>query len=128
MDREGTAEFASHWAEAWNRRDLDALLAHFSDAVVFSSPRALEAVGAPTVRGKAALRRYWEIALQRANVLHFSVERVLWDAAASELAIVYDRELDGRRDRAIELLRFGPDDKVARGEVLYGVEPSPAAR
>jgi ketosteroid isomerase-like protein len=123
MDREAAAAYASAWAEAWNRRDLDAILAHFADDVVFSSPRALDAVGAPTVRGKRALRRYWEIALERVRVLQFSVERVIWDEAARELAIVYDREVDARRDRAAEVLHFGADGKVIRGEVFYGVIP-----
>jgi ketosteroid isomerase-like protein len=123
MDREAASEFARAWAEAWNRRDLDAILAHFADDVVFSSPRALDAVGVPTVRGKPALRRYWQIALERIRVLQFSVERVIWDEAARELAIVYDREVDARRDRAVEVLRFGADGRVSRGEVFYGVIP-----
>ena len=32
--------FAEEWAAAWNRRDVDAVLAHFHDDVVFTSPVA----------------------------------------------------------------------------------------
>ena len=123
MDRQAAAEYAKDWAEAWNRRDLDAILAHFADDVVFSSPVALQVAGRATVRGKAALRGYWEAALGRVRSLRFAVDRVIWDAAARELAIVYDRDVDGRRERAAEVLRFDRKGKVESGEVFYGVIP-----
>ena len=41
----------------------EAVLEHFDDDVIFSSPKALAAVGMPTVRGKGALRDYWMMAL-----------------------------------------------------------------
>jgi ketosteroid isomerase-like protein len=34
------AGFAEEWSAAWNRRDVDAVLAHFHDDVVFTSPYA----------------------------------------------------------------------------------------
>lgn len=123
MTRDEALAYAHRWAEAWNGRDLDAVLEHFEDEVVFSSPKALEAVGAPTVRGKRALRAYWVTALRSVNSLHFTLRRVLWDPDASELAIVYDREVNDRHDRAIEVLHFGPSGRVDRGEVFYGVAP-----
>jgi hypothetical protein len=123
VDRDSALAFARGWADAWNRRDLEAILLHFADDVAFSSPRALEAVGAPTVRGKVDLLRYWQKALARVQRLEFSVRRVLWDPETRELAIVYDREVDGRRDRAVEILRLGAGDRIERGEVLYGVIP-----
>ena len=124
MDREGARRYAEDWADAWNRRDLEAILDHFEDEVVFSSPRALQVTGAPTVRGKASLREYWRAAIAQVGSLRFQVRRVLWDPAGAELSIVYDRELDGRHDRASEVLQFGPSGRVARGEVFYGVVPS----
>ena len=71
MNRDEAVEYARRWTEAWNRRDLEAVLEHFEDDVTFSSPKALEAVGAPTVRGKAALRKYWVTALQPVKSLRF---------------------------------------------------------
>lgn len=115
--------FATAWAAAWNARDLDSVLAHFADDVVFSTPKALDVVGRPTVRGKAAVRAYWEAALGRITHLRFEVVRTTWDPAAAELAIIYDREINQGRDRALELLRFGPSGLVVSGEVFYGVIP-----
>jgi len=115
------ASFAAQWAAAWNDRDLARVLEHFTDDVTFSSPKALETVGTATVRGKAALRAYWERALSRIESLRFDVVRALWDPAHSEIGIIYDRVVNGRRDRAIELLRFGADGRIVEGEVLYGL-------
>jgi hypothetical protein len=44
-----------------------------------------------------------------------------WDAHTSELAIIYDRQVNGRPDRAAEILRFGVSGRVVQGEVFYGV-------
>jgi ketosteroid isomerase-like protein len=123
MTRDEAVEYARRWTEAWNSRDLDAVLDHFDDEVTFSSPKALEAVGEPTVRGKAALHNYWVTALQTVTSLRFTLLRVIWDPDSSELAIIYDRYVNERRDRASEVLQFGPSGGVVRGEVFYGVLP-----
>ena len=83
------AGFAEDWSAAWNRRDLDAVLAHFHDDVVFTSPYAAEFVPGSTgvVRGKAALREYWCTAMQAIPDLHFDV--VGGYAGASVLVINY---------------------------------------
>lgn len=116
-------EFAVQWAAAWNRLDIEAVLAHFDDAVVFTSPVAVAVVGVPTLHGKAALRDYWLKALSKIQGLEFIVSRAVWDGGLRQLAIVYDREVNGKRDRAIELLRFGEAGLVVSGEVFYGVQP-----
>jgi hypothetical protein len=123
MNRNEALEYARRWAEAWNSRDLEAVLEHFEDDVTFSSPKALEAIGAPTVHGKAELREYWITALQPVKSLRFTLVRVIWDPDGSELAIIYDRNVNDRRDRASEVLHFGLSGRVVRGEVFYGVVP-----
>jgi hypothetical protein len=120
-DRAGAIAYAQRWADDWNRRDLDAILTHFDEAIEFTSPKALAAVGVPTVRGKGALAQYWGVALSRIQTLRFVVHRVIWDPATCELAIIYDREVDAVRDRAAEVLLFAPTGLVVRGEVFYGV-------
>jgi hypothetical protein len=123
VNRRDAGEFARRWAEAWNKRDVDAVLEHFEQGVVFSSPRALEVTGKPTVHGKASLREYWRASQQRIDSMRFSVERVVWDPESSELSIIYDREVNGRRDRAVEILGFGKSGLVVRGVAYYGVIP-----
>ena len=128
MNRDEAVEYTRRWADAWNRLDVEAVLEHFDDDVIFSSPKALAAVGMPTVRGKEALRDYWMMALEPVKSLRFTLVRVIWDPDASELAIIYDREVDGGGDRASEILQFGLEGRIVRGEVFYGVRESPGAR
>jgi hypothetical protein len=123
MTRAEAERFAREWAAAWNRRDREAVLAHFAADVRFASPKALALMGTPAVRGREALRAYWQRALAAITSLHFAVDRVIWDPSSRELSIVYDREVNGQRDRASEILRFDAGGLVTHGEVHYGVAP-----
>ena len=60
-------KFADEWTDAWNRRDTEAVLAHFQDDIIFASPTALAVTGSPVVYGKEALRAYWTEALARSD-------------------------------------------------------------
>src|SRR5262245_6568481 len=122
MTREEAQSFAQQWAAAWTDRAVEHVLAHFDDHVTFTSPTALAVVGTATVRGKQALRDYWNQALARIGSLRFAVDRVLWDASSRELAIIYDSEVGGRKRRVSENLRFGADGRVISAEVFHGVE------
>jgi len=121
MTRDEAVAFANQWAAAWNERAVERVLEHFSDDVSFTSPTALAVVGAATVRGKAALSAYWNAALARIGSLRFAIDRVVWDAATRELAILYVSNIDGRSRRVSENLTFGPDGRVASAEVFHGV-------
>ena len=123
MTRDGALRWAEQWVADWNARDLAAVLAHFEDGVEFTSPRALAVVGVATVRSKPALRDYWTRALAAIGSLRFTLRRISWDPATSELAIFYDRDVDGRCDRAAEVLQFGSSGRVARAEVYHGLLP-----
>jgi len=113
--------FAARWAEAWNTRDIEQVLAHFHDDVVFTSPTALAVVGDPIVRGKDALRAYWTTALSRLTSLRFTVDRVVWDPKGRELAIIYTSETDGKARRVSENLVFNAAGQVVVAEVFHGV-------
>lgn len=87
--------FASQWISQWNERDVEAVLAHYEDGVVFTSPRALKVVPetAGTVRGKDALRRYWILALDRNPDLHFELVGVY--AGIETIVIHYRNQVGG---------------------------------
>jgi ketosteroid isomerase-like protein len=60
MDHAQAQAFAQRWVENWNAHDIDAVLEHFRDDVVFTSPVAVRIFGGDgMIRGKDALRRYW---------------------------------------------------------------------
>lgn len=61
---------AQEWIEAWNKHDLDAILTHYSDDVIFTSPFAVALTGKEdgTLHGKKELRAYWEkVGLEKQN-------------------------------------------------------------
>jgi len=125
MTSESSEAFAARWAEAWNRGDVNAVLEHFHEDIVFTSPTALAMVGSPIVRGKDALRAYWTAALARIGSLRFIVDYTLWDPARRELAIIYTSDIDGRIRRMSENLMFNESGQVLAAEVFHGV-PGPA--
>jgi len=60
MDSSQAEQMAKHWTEAWNSHDLDAMMEHYADDVVFYSPfvKKLNEEDTGIVRGKEALREY----------------------------------------------------------------------
>ena len=122
MTREEAEAFAAEWAAAWNELSVERVLAHFDEDVSFTSPTALAVVGVGTVRGKQALRDYWNTAIARVGSLKFVVERVLWDASSGELAIIYVSDAGGRRKRVSENLLFNRNGLVVNAEVFHGVD------
>jgi hypothetical protein len=76
MDEGFARQFADEWLAAWNAHDLEAILRHFSDDVVFSSPLAQRIVEGSdgVIRGIDALRGYWSEGLRRNPELHFEIE------------------------------------------------------
>ena len=78
MDLVFAERFAEEWAAAWNSHDLERILAHYTDDVVFASPMIVQLLHDPSgeVRGKEALGAYWATGLQRLPDLHFTVEDV----------------------------------------------------
>ncbi|WP_299143831.1 nuclear transport factor 2 family protein [uncultured Tateyamaria sp.] len=99
--------FAEAWEAAWNSHDLDRILAHYSENIVFRSHKAMRLVGAGELRGKAALRAYWARALEGQPDLSFVVVDVLHGHGM--LVITYRNQRDVL---AAETLRFGPDGLV----------------
>jgi limonene-1,2-epoxide hydrolase len=118
---EDARRFAVWWAEAWNNRDMESVLAYFDQEVVFTSPTALAVVGVPTVHGKEELRAYWMAALNRIKSLHFKLDRILWDPERRELAIIYTSEVDGTTKRVSENLTFDQAGRIVTAEVFHGV-------
>jgi hypothetical protein len=55
MTDDEAQSWAEQWIEEWNRRDVEAMLAHFADDVEFRSPVAAAVTGDPVVRGRDAL-------------------------------------------------------------------------
>ncbi|MGX9789927.1 nuclear transport factor 2 family protein [Mycobacterium sp. MMS18-G62] len=110
------APFADEWVRAWNAHDVEAVLDHFSDDVVFTSPVAARVVpeSGGVVRGKAALRDYWTTALAQQSELHFEIVGVY--RGESTLVINYRNH---RGQLVNEVLTFDGDGLVCEGHGTY---------
>ncbi len=116
---ESARAFAEQWIANWNRKDVEAVLKLFTDDVVFISSRAESIAGSSRVEGKAKLREYWTRAVGRIQTIHFSLEYVIREG--QRLAIVYTSEINGKRMRTVEFLRFRGDGLICEGEAMHGV-------
>lgn len=107
--------FARDWCAAWNAHDVDAVLAHFHDDVVFSSPVAAQVVpeSGGVVRGKEALRAYWLAALEAVPDLHFEVV----DTYVGTQAIVINYR--NHRGRLVNEVLIFEGDVVREGHGTY---------
>jgi ketosteroid isomerase-like protein len=107
--------FGDAWVRAWNAHDVEAVLAHFRDDVVFTSPVAVRLLPetAGVVRGKAAVRTYWTAALKLLPDLHFDLIGVY--QGESLLVINYRNE---RGHLVNEVLMFD-GDLVREGHGTY---------
>jgi ketosteroid isomerase-like protein len=107
--------FSKQWLGAWNAHDVESVLDHFHEAVVFTSPVAaglLPGTGG-VVHGKHALRHYWTRAVQRIPNLRFVVEGVY--QGIDTIVILYRNQDDGLVG---EVLRFH-GDVVIEGHATY---------
>ncbi|GIG00198.1 nuclear transport factor 2 family protein [Catellatospora citrea] len=108
-------EFSGRWVAAWNALDVEAVLAHFHDDVVFSSPLAAQLFPETggVVRGKEALRAYWGEGVKRVPDLHFTVDAVY--AGVDAIVINYRNQRGGLVN---EVLVFD-GDLVRSGHATY---------
>jgi len=118
MDSAFAQRFTNEWLEAWNSHDIEAILSHFHDDVVFSSPLAQRIIDSSDgyVRGKDDLRAYWTEGLRRIAELRFTLEGIY--AGVDTLVINY-RNQTGQR--VCEVLVFD-GSLVIEGHGTY--EPS----
>jgi hypothetical protein len=114
---EQAAALGREWTDAWNRHDLEAILDHYDDAVVFCSPFVARIAGEASgmLKGKARLRAYFAEALKKYPDLHFREVRAL--AGVSSVTLTY-RSVAGLH--AAEVMTLDPAGRVVRVDAHYG--------
>ncbi len=118
-------QFTRQWIAAWNARDLDQILAHYTEDFEFSSPLIAKIAGheSGTLVGKAAVRAYWTAALARFPSLHFV--RLGFHTGANSVVLRYRSVFD---TIACETFHFTPEGKVWRADAHYNQPDLEAAR
>jgi ketosteroid isomerase-like protein len=115
MDSAAANTFVANWLRAWNDHDLEPILNHFADDVVFTSPVAGQLVPGSdgVIQGRTALRAYWQEGLRRIPDLRFEVVGVY--LGVDTLVINYRNQRGGL---VSEVLTFG-GRLVTAGHATY---------
>ena len=115
---EWARQFAEEWIAAWNAHDLERILSHYTDDFEMQSPLIVERMGVSSgiLRGKEAIRPYWQQGLAARPPLRFELQDTL--VGIDTIAIYY---LSTTRNRMVaEILRFNAQGRVVSGAGLYG--------
>ena len=113
-------KFADEWVSAWNARDVEAVLVHYADDVVFTSPTAARVVpdSGGVIRGKDALRSYWKRALEANPDLEFTLIGVY--AGIDTIVLHYRNQLGALINEVVTFC----DGRVAVGHATH-LRPPP---
>lgn len=111
-------KFAHDWIEAWNSRDLDAIVSHYAAEVVLTSPVAAKLLDDPSgrVEGSAALRAYFSRGLEAYANLHFELLDVM--QGLSSVVLCYKNQ---KGTRTAEFMEFDEDGKIVRVVANYSI-------
>lgn len=111
---------AQAWLGAFNRHDLEGLLALYADDCVHTSPklrdRKPETQG--LVTGKAALRDWWRDAFERLPKLHY--QKVAITASIDRVVLEYVRQTPGEPDLSVAEVFEVKGGRIAASHVFHG--------
>jgi ketosteroid isomerase-like protein len=109
-------KFADDWIRAWNSHDLDAIMSHYAPEVVLISPTAAKLLGdsSGTIKGKQAVRSYFERGLQAFPNLTFELLDVMW--GISSVVLYY---LNQKGTKTGEFMELDASLKVSRVVANY---------
>ena len=115
MKKEFANQFVSEWVEAWNSHDLDKIMSHYSNDFEMSSPviNQIANESSGKLKGKSAVRAYWEKALKMNPSLHFELIKSF--VGVNSIVIHYR----GHRGLAMETFIFNGEGMVTNAYAHY---------
>ncbi|MDX1694668.1 MAG: nuclear transport factor 2 family protein [Ketobacteraceae bacterium] len=110
-------EFAKEWIDAWNAHDLERIISHYADDVVFKSPVIQKLLNDPAgeIVGKSKLRDYFSVGLKNYPNLKFELVNCL--EGVGNILLYYKNPLGGH---TAESLEFNDEGKVKSVVASYG--------
>lgn len=101
MSAQNNKQIATKWFEAFNAHDLEKLLSLYNDNAQHYSPklkiRMSETQG--LIKGKQALREWWQDAFDRLPTLQYEVVKLTADE--DQVFMEYIRRVDGEDDLSV---------------------------
>lgn len=112
-------EIAQRWLEAFNKKELERLLALYHDHAEHFSPklkvRHPETNG--LIKGKAALRSWWRDAFERLPSLHYEIIRLT--PYEDRVFMEYVRHVHGEDDLSVGEMLEIQQDLIIRSSVFH---------
>lgn len=116
MTYEDALAHATDWIEAWNTHDLDRILSHYSQDVVFEAETVKMRWNKPDgkLHGIAELRKHFALGLELVPTLTFQLEQVF--LAPAGYAVLYRRE---NGNRVIDAVTLDNEDRAMKVTAYY---------
>lgn len=118
LSHEKIRQFAEHWVEAWNTANLSAIMGHYEDDVVFSSPLIVKRLGRPSgkIQGAAELQNYFSTSLSGEVLPQFVISSIA--IGTDSFAITYTNH---RAQTVVETFFPSAEMKISRVCVCWVV-------
>jgi ketosteroid isomerase-like protein len=109
---------AHEWVAAWNSHDLEAIMSHYSNDVILTSPVAAQLLGTETgiVQGKDNLRAYFAKGLQAYPELRFELIEIL--IGMNSLVLYY---VNQKGSKTAEFMEINSDGKISQVIANYSL-------
>ncbi|WP_249219518.1 nuclear transport factor 2 family protein [Chitinophaga sp. HK235] len=103
---ESMTSFADAWVQAWNSHNLDDIMSHYSEDIVFYSPVIKRINNDPLgrIQGKEVLKAYFSKALVAYPDLRFELYHVL---EGVDSAVLYYKSINNNLCTEMMVLREG---------------------
>lgn len=104
------------WIDSWNSHDLEGILSHYSDDIIFEVQTAIVRWNKSDGRliGKQQLRNHFALGIQLAPQLRFTLEDVFLSPGG--YALLYHRE---NGNRVIDAVTLNKDGRASRVTAYY---------
>lgn len=120
MSAEKNKDIARSWFAAFNEHNLEKLLSLYAEDAVHYSPklkdRKPETQG--LIKGKQALREWWQDAFDRLPTLHYEVVKLTADE--EQVFMEYIRQVSGENDLRVGEVLEVKNDSIVASRVYHG--------
>ena len=115
-----TRNLAERWLDCFERRDLDGLLALYAEDATHTSPkiRARHPETGGQLRGKAAMRAWWQDAFDRLPTLRYVATAITADDR--RVVLEYTRQVAGEPDLPIAEVFDVERGAIVASRVFHG--------
>ncbi|MEB3279488.1 MAG: nuclear transport factor 2 family protein [Lyngbya sp.] len=116
LDEQFSTQFAEDWISAWNEQDLDKILSHYDENIIFTSPIISELLAnkTGTLQGKSNLKAYLDKGLQAYPQLKFELLDVL--RGMHSIVLYY---MNHKGTKTAEYMEIGSTGKIVKVVANY---------